>query len=292
MNNTEAADAAFDDWQTRAGADAGTAISAAFRAGWAARDAQRAQENKCRRCPVCGAEADEHGRVAYQAPRERAEAQARWLEQAGALRMIANGQSAAVALAGHAYEAGWQDCAASAPPGEPAPALPQAPICTHKRQRFARDRTDAPMRRMCADCGADLGEVGDLVASSAPPAAPVLPAEPVAWQYRHYFLDPDDEGWGIWHTTNKAEAEFAGRRPNTEVRALYAAPPAAPIFALGAPTFSLGDRVRKTKGSSWQGVIVGTYSTTLTPEGYAVESEREPGSVQIYPVTALERIDG
>ncbi len=53
----------------------------------------------------------------------------------------------------------------------------------------------------------------------------------------------------------------------------------------------LGTRVRKRKGSSWQGRIVGTYSTSLTPEGYAVESEREPGSVQIYPVAALEKVD-
>lgn len=52
--------------------------------------------------------------------------------------------------------------------------------------------------------------------------------------------------------------------------------------------FKLGDRVRKTKGSSWQGRVVGFYSTSLTPVGYAVESEREPGSVQIYPVSALE----
>ena len=51
--------------------------------------------------------------------------------------------------------------------------------------------------------------------------------------------------------------------------------------------FGLGDRVRKTKGSSWQGRIVGFYSTELTPVGYAVESEREPGSVQIYPEAAL-----
>ena len=28
----------------------------------------------------------------------------------------------------------------------------------------------------------------------------------------------------------------------------------------------------------------------LTPEGYAVESESHPGSVQIYPVAALERV--
>ncbi|NEI71071.1 hypothetical protein GR212_15940 [Rhizobium lusitanum] len=54
--------------------------------------------------------------------------------------------------------------------------------------------------------------------------------------------------------------------------------------------FAIGDRVRKTKGSSWQGRIVGFYSTELTPVGYCVESEREPGSVQIYPETALEAI--
>lgn len=57
-----------------------------------------------------------------------------------------------------------------------------------------------------------------------------------------------------------------------------------------APKFKWGDRVRKTKGSSWQGHVVGTYATTLTPEGYAVESEREPGSVQIYPASALELV--
>lgn len=51
--------------------------------------------------------------------------------------------------------------------------------------------------------------------------------------------------------------------------------------------FAIGDRVEKIKGSSWCGIIVGTYSTKLTPEGYAVESEREPGSVQIYPAAAI-----
>lgn len=54
--------------------------------------------------------------------------------------------------------------------------------------------------------------------------------------------------------------------------------------------FKIGDRVRKIKGSSWQGIIVGTYSTELTPIGYAVESEREKGSVQIYPEAALELV--
>ncbi|UVO20121.1 hypothetical protein KN217_07565 [Stutzerimonas stutzeri] len=70
-----------------------------------------------------------------------------------------------------------------------------------------------------------------------------------------------------------------------------------PIRAIYTPAneqadkFRLGDRVRKTSGSEWIGRIVGTYSTELTPEGYAVESEAHLGSVQIYPAKALERHD-
>ena len=67
------------------------------------------------------------------------------------------------------------------------------------------------------------------------------------------------------------------------VRARLAEQPAP----AGTGAFALGDRVEKIKGSSWRGPIVGTYSTSLTPRGYAVESEREPGSVQIYPEAAL-----
>jgi len=54
--------------------------------------------------------------------------------------------------------------------------------------------------------------------------------------------------------------------------------------------FKHGDRVKKKSGSQWQGEVVGFYSTTLTPEGYAVESETHAGSVQIYPVNALELV--
>ena len=67
--------------------------------------------------------------------------------------------------------------------------------------------------------------------------------------------------------------------------------PVAGHFALPLrATFALGDRVRKKSGAAWQGHVVGWYSTKLTPEGYAVESESHPGSVQIYPVAALERV--
>ena len=50
----------------------------------------------------------------------------------------------------------------------------------------------------------------------------------------------------------------------------------------------IGTRLRKKSGSSWQGRVVGYYSTSLTRVGYCIESEREPGSVQIYPASALE----
>lgn len=62
-------------------------------------------------------------------------------------------------------------------------------------------------------------------------------------------------------------------------------------IAFAATEFDLGERVRKKRGSSWQGRVVGFYSTSLTPIGYAVESEREPGSVHIYPESALERVE-
>ncbi len=51
--------------------------------------------------------------------------------------------------------------------------------------------------------------------------------------------------------------------------------------------FELGDHVTKIKGSSWTGHVVGFYSTDLTPVGYCIESENEPGSIQIYPEAAI-----
>lgn len=51
--------------------------------------------------------------------------------------------------------------------------------------------------------------------------------------------------------------------------------------------YDIGDRVTKIKGSAWTGRVVGCYRTSLTPIGYAIESENEPGSVQIYPQDAL-----
>ena len=54
----------------------------------------------------------------------------------------------------------------------------------------------------------------------------------------------------------------------------------------------IGFRVTKIKGSSWTGEVAGYYFTKLTAEGYVVESENEPGSVQNYPLAALKPADG
>lgn len=54
----------------------------------------------------------------------------------------------------------------------------------------------------------------------------------------------------------------------------------------------IGTPVQKIKGSSWRGRVVGYYSTSLTDVGYCVESAYEPGSVQIYPASALEHLNG
>ena len=54
--------------------------------------------------------------------------------------------------------------------------------------------------------------------------------------------------------------------------------------------YKLGHYLRKKSGSQWEGKVVGFYSTDLTPEGYAIESSAHAGSVQIYPVNALEPV--
>lgn len=53
----------------------------------------------------------------------------------------------------------------------------------------------------------------------------------------------------------------------------------------------MGSRWRKRSGSEWAGWVVGYYSTTLTSEGLCIESDSHAGSVQIYPLKALERIE-
>ncbi len=72
-----------------------------------------------------------------------------------------------------------------------------------------------------------------------------------------------------------------------------------PVFLRAAPIaqtapqgkFRMGELVKKSTGSEWEGRVVGWYSTEQTKEGYAVESEAHAGSVQIYPAKALEAVD-
>ena len=92
------------------------------------------------------------------------------------------------------------------------------------------------------------------------------------------WLDEGDEMRSRYRSLARAALETA--LPMIRAKALEG----------GAGQFRIGDRVTKIKGSQWTGRIVGFYSTTLTPEGYAVESETEIGSVQIYPAAAISAL--
>jgi hypothetical protein len=87
-------------------------------------------------------------------------------------------------------------------------------------------------------------------------------------------------------------ARDVGNRIAVAIRAIPVSPaPDTRDKAATQSKFRRGDRVRKVSGSQWAGIVVGEYSTALTPEGYAVESESHAGSVQIYPARALAAID-
>jgi dihydrofolate reductase (trimethoprim resistance protein) len=92
-------------------------------------------------------------------------------------------------------------------------------------------------------------------------------------------------------TQNKIPTRHSQERLGMDHSSNEVSSPVAAQFAFPLrATFSRGDRVRKKSGAAWQGQVVGWYCTKLTPEGYAVESESHPGSVQIYPVAALEHV--
>jgi hypothetical protein len=105
------------------------------------------------------------------------------------------------------------------------------------------------------------------------------------------FIKKDVSDGTLAFFDSEDEAQRAKRRhPGTDYKRVeyYRAP-----IAQTAPQgkFRMGDLVKKTSGSEWVGRICGTYSTALTPEGYAVESEAHAGSVQIYPAKALEAVE-
>ena len=100
----------------------------------------------------------------------------------------------------------------------------------------------------------------------------VARATPFEWleNLLRYHETGGHEGDGSDHAMRSARSELAA------------------LAAMPAQGWRDGTRVTKTKGSAWTGRVVGRYSTALTPEGYCVESENEPGSVQIYPAAALQ----
>jgi hypothetical protein len=105
------------------------------------------------------------------------------------------------------------------------------------------------------------------------------------------FIKKDVSDGTLAFFDSEDEAQRAKRRhPGTDYKLVeYYRAPNAQTAPQGK--FRMGDLVRKTSGSEWEGRICGTYYTALTQEGYAVESEAHAGSVQIYPAKALEAVE-
>jgi hypothetical protein len=99
---------------------------------------------------------------------------------------------------------------------------------------------------------------------------------------------PDEkDAFAVLQELLDAQAEYALVKAGSTQRMHKAWESARALLERKQPSFQLGACVLKKSGSAWSGRIVGTYSTALTPEGYAVESDAHPGSVQIYPASAL-----
>ena len=69
-----------------------------------------------------------------------------------------------------------------------------------------------------------------------------------------------------------------------------ALPPPHIRLRLLEQAWPMGTMMRKKRGSNWHGSVRGYYTTDQTPMGLAIESSTELGSVQIYPVDALEKV--
>ncbi|WP_376781290.1 hypothetical protein [Stutzerimonas kunmingensis] len=103
--------------------------------------------------------------------------------------------------------------------------------------------------------------------------------QPVAWadaQQLKALVRDCSASCAVWNSQGRSRVP------------LYAVP-----IAQTAPQgkFRMGDLVKKSTGSEWEGRVVGWYSTEQTKEGYAVESSAHRNSVQIYPATALEAVE-
>ncbi len=92
-------------------------------------------------------------------------------------------------------------------------------------------------------------------------------------------------------TAEELEAMFETQRRNyaaSFARQLEDTQRRQAVYRVPGWKFAVGELVWKPRGSWWRGHIVGTYSTTQTPRGYAVQLDVAHGPVQIYPEDALE----
>ncbi len=122
------------------------------------------------------------------------------------------------------------------------------------------------------------------------------------WDHREVVVYRSTTGGGVWvrpaSEFHDGRFEQVGTTPAAPLAPTNEsdAPKPGPFIPTSAHTdpgmiWPIGTRVEKIKGANWRGRVVGRYSTALTADGYCVESEWEPGSVQIYPHAALRAVD-
>jgi len=149
-----------------------------------------------------------------------------------------------------------------------------------------REHRDAAVR-MLSDLDADFRHVYQAYAEAQKRAnrlaqAEQRPEQSVAANKLRALAEIWDQNADEADEFGNAQAAEALRLAAFELRATMSAPQGK---------FSMGDLVKKSTGSEWEGRVVGTYSTEQTPEGYAVESSAHRNSVQIYPAKALEAVE-
>ncbi len=182
------------------------------------------------------------------------------------------------------------------PKAEPAPAQDeQSP-----EQMLSREQIENIARKVHGDCirlpGATYQHAAEAavmytVERIARPAQ--TEQQPVAWGAFHFGGRRSGKLYTHCETEEQIERYIADLHRSNDSITLRKGPLyAAPIAQTAQQgKFRMGDLVKKSTGSEWEGRVVGWYSTEQTKEGYAVESEAHAGSVQIYPAKALEAVD-
>lgn len=157
----------------------------------------------------------------------------------------------------------------------------------HPMITFIRAALSQQAEPVCRFCGKPSGDCDQSFPNPSEPA----PAQDERKTFEAWAKTQGDK-WLIvgglqW---SAGTDDYASARTNA-AWAAWQERAARPAQTAPQGKFRMGDLVKKSTGSEWEGRVVGWYSTEQTPEGYAVESSAHRNSVQIYPAKALEAVE-